>query len=161
MAAPIRIMPIILLLFRVIVFIVASTAAMAEYSSFAVRQGLLVARIIRPQEPKRNRNLSKNNNCVAFDEKKMYVPCGYGQNARRELSSTYSGHWREKEKERLRRGDAPDYTSLGWESPKLTAMAASTRCITSLSTCPIRCRSRCLSSVRTCSRRTTDSLGRP
>ena len=45
--------------------------------------------------------------------------------------------------------------------PKLTAMAASTFSMTSLSTRPIRSRKRRLSSVRICSNRTTDSFGRP
>ena len=78
------------------------------------------------------------------------------------LGMTEPGFPSSREKRPSRRdGLFFSHTSRDWGRPKLTAMAASTRSITSLSTCPIRWRRRCLSSVRTCSSRITDSLGRP
>ena len=67
------------------------------------------------------------------------------------------GFFREVRGKRLRDG----YTSLSLCRPKLTAIAASTLSISSLSTRPIFSRRRLLSKVRICSKSTTESLVNP
>ena len=66
-----------------------------------------------------------------------------------------------KEEDALPPSFGPFQISCVLPSPKLTAMAASMRSISSPSTRPMRSRRRRLSSVRTYSSRTTLSRGRP